>query len=380
MSKAERTLARSTKKEREPSRPVARAPRARGEATRAERRAAKPKAKMAKAARDAAAPRAPKRGASTPAKKAANAGARAAPKHAPSLAEIATARRDAHGATPLETAPRPLRPSLAPSLDWDDGVRLADATDELVDRWVKRGDELLELLALHGAADHEYRADLKQGRFVWIAPDGRVSAEARAEVVCSWSRPTGVIAMAWADPLVRPVGIAPIDGVPAEREDVDEEGAWRVAIQAADARSAEFIYRVPTPHAWYFLALRDLTFDPQHPLFSAGTPVGLVLRGLGDTRRAVLSRSEPSELLRERLESVGRELLSQADYAYRDSDWVARLMRTGRHVMHLAGRLPRPTFSAVAAGRATDDWLDDETVKELSAGLALLEDEWSAFA
>ena len=50
------------------------------------------------------------------------------------------------------------------------------------------------------------------------------------------------------------------------------------------------------------------------------------------------------------------------------------------HVSHLAGRLPRPTFSAVAAGRATDDWLDDETVKELSAGLALLEDEWSAFA
>ena len=40
------------------------------------------------------------------------------------------------------------------------------------------------------------------------------------------------------------------------------------------------------------------------------------------------------------------------------------------------------TLKRLADGgyRPADDWLDDETVKELSAGLALLEDEWSAFA
>ncbi len=317
----------------------------------------------------------------------------AAPKRARAAVTKATAKRPAGVApkkiavprigavpTPLETAPRSARAPSGPSLDWDDGVMLAEPTDELVARWARKGEELVRLLEAHGAGKHEYRADLKQGRFVWLGPDGHVSAEARAEVVCSWSRPTGVIAMAWVDPLVRPVGIGPIEGMAAERDGVDEETAWRVAIQAAEVRAADYLHRVPTPHAWYFLALRDLTFEPRHPLFSPGTPVGLVLHGLSETRTAVSSRAEPSELLRERLEAVGRELLGQADYAYRDTDWVSRLVRTGRHLLHLAGRIPRPTFSAVAAGRGTDDWIDEDTERDLSAALTLLEDEWQAFA
>ena len=140
-------------------------------------------------------------------------------------------------------------------LHWGDDVPSSRRSEGIVQRWVKRGDALLRHLAEHGAARHEYRADLKDGRFVWVDADGRVSAEAQVQVLCSWSRSTSALAMAWADPLVRAAGIGRVDGMPAERDDVDEEAAWRVAMEAADIARAEYLYRVTTPHAWYFLAL-----------------------------------------------------------------------------------------------------------------------------
>lgn len=270
-------------------------------------------------------------------------------------------------------------PGHVMELHWGDDAPSSRRSEGLVERWVKRGDGLLRHLAEHGAARHEYRADLKEGRFVWIDPEGRVSAEAQAQVLCSWSPSTWSLAMAWADPLLRGSGIARIEGIPAERDDVDEETAWRIAMDAADRASADYLYRVTTPHAWYFLALSALTFRPERASFRPSTPVGLVLRGLAETRRAVESRAEPVDVVRDRLSGLGRALIHEAEYAYRGSDWVARLERTGRRLVSLGQQLPRRSFTSLAAGRA-GEWLDRQATIELSDALALLEDEWALFS
>jgi hypothetical protein len=265
-------------------------------------------------------------------------------------------------------------------LHWgDDEPAQSVRSEGLVKRWVKRGDALLRHLAEHGAAKHEYRADLEEGRFVWLDPTGKVSAEAEARVICSYAKSTSVLAMGWRDPLLRKSGIPRIDGMAAELDDVDEEGAWRVAMEVADATHAEYLYRVTTPHAWYFLALRALSFTPSRGSFTPGTPVGLVLRTLGETRVAIESRAEPADVVRARLIGVGQGLLQEAGYAYRETDWVSRLERTGKWMLLLAERLPRQSFGSVAAGRATEEWLDRDATVDLSQAITLLEDEWALF-
>ncbi|XXX76894.1 DUF6882 domain-containing protein [Sorangium sp. So ce134] len=271
-----------------------------------------------------------------------------------------------------------LSPPRPPELDWDDTP--SDSAEEaLAQRWAARGEELFQRLAEHGASQHEYRADLKEGRFVWIAPGGRVSAEASARLLCSWSRTTSVVVMAWADPLVSSTGIERVDGMPAEQDSVDEEGAWQIAMKAADACGAAYLYRVSSPQAWYFLALDALSFSPKRASFHPGAPVGLVLRAIGEVREAVASRAEPADVIRDRISALSDSLFHQARYAYRDTDWVARLDRTGSCLMHLAKRIPRACFSAVAAGQRVDEWLDRELAIELINALSLIEDEWSLF-
>ncbi|MEO7329608.1 MAG: DUF6882 domain-containing protein [Minicystis sp.] len=265
-------------------------------------------------------------------------------------------------------------------LHWGDEPSAAPRVEGLVQRWVKRGDALLRHLAEHGAARHEYRADLKEGRFVWLAPDGQVSAEAQAQVLCSYMRSTSALSMAWGDPMTRHSAIPRIDGMPTERDDLDEEGAWRVAMHAAELCKADYLYRVTTPHAWYFLALKGLSFAPQRRSFTPSTPVGLVLRSLGEVRRGLESRAEPTEVVRARLSGVGKALLHEAEYVYRGTDWVARLERAGRCLVQLAERLPRGSYSSVAAGRCVDEWLDRVETIELLQALSLLEDEWALFA
>jgi hypothetical protein len=265
-------------------------------------------------------------------------------------------------------------------LHWGDDAPSSRRTEGLAQRWVKRGDVLLRRLAEHGAAKHEYRANLKEGLFFWVDPEGRVSAEAHARVLCSWSRSTTALSMAWADPMVRTAAITRVDGMPAERDDVDEEGAWRVAMEAAERVQAEYLYRVTAPHAWYFLGLSNLTFHPARPSFSPSTPVALVRSSLADARRAVESRAEPTDVVRERLVGVGEALLHEAEFAYRDTDWVGRLQRTGRRLIQLAEQLPRSTFSSIAAGLAPAEWLNREQTIELCDAIVLLEDEWAHFA
>ncbi|WP_438017338.1 DUF6882 domain-containing protein [Sorangium sp. So ce315] len=271
-----------------------------------------------------------------------------------------------------------LGPPRPPELDWDDTP--SDSAEETRARgWAARGEELFQQLVDHGASLHEYRADLKEGRFVWIAPGGRVSVEARARLLCSWSRATSVLVMAWADPLVSGAGIERIDGVPAEQDSVDEQGAWQIAMAAADACGAAYLYRVSSPLAWYFLALDDLTFSPRRASFHPGAPVGLVLRAIGEVREAIGSRAEPADVIRDRISALSDSLFHHARYAYRDTDWVARLERTGGCLMHLAKRIPRASYSAIAAGQRVDEWLERELAVELSNALSLIEDEWSLF-
>jgi hypothetical protein len=275
--------------------------------------------------------------------------------------------------------PTPETVARMTQLDWNDGPR-EPLLDGLVQRWTRRGEELLQRLTDHAVAHHEYRADLREGRFVWLDQNGRVSAEAATQVVCSWSRSTSVVAMAWSDPLVRGSSIARVDGMASERDDVDEEQAWRIAMEAAEACGAEYIYRVPSPHAWYFLALRALTFVPTRDSFHPSAPVGMVLRSLAETRQAIESRAEPAEVVRDRIAGTGGSFLHQADYAYRGSDWVARLQRSGRRLMHLAGLIPRASYGSVAAGRPANEWLERDLAGDLIRAIGLLEDEWNAFA
>ncbi|WP_437927423.1 DUF6882 domain-containing protein [Sorangium sp. So ce291] len=271
-----------------------------------------------------------------------------------------------------------LAPPRPPELDWDD-TPSGSAEEALARRWAARGEALFEQLAAHGASAHEYRADLKDGRFVWIAPGGRVSAEARARLLCSWSRATSVLLMAWADPLVSGAGIERVDGMPAEQDSVDEAGAWQIAMAAAEACGAAYLYRVSSPQAWYFLALDELTFVPKRASFHPGAPVGLVLRAIAEVREAIASRAEPADVVRDRISALSDSLFHQAMYAYRDTDWVARLERTGTCLMHLARRIPRASYSAIAAGQRIDEWLERELAVELINALSLIEDEWSLF-
>ncbi|MGK3998087.1 DUF6882 domain-containing protein [Sorangium sp. So ce1024] len=356
-------------------------------AKRASKDRAKAPAKRAAAARPAApAKRASKDRAKAPAKRVATERPatpriRGAKTRADEKARAAPPKRRARSGVreaASEADDADLAPPRPPELDWDDTP--SDSAEEArARRWVARGEELFQQLVDHGASLHEYRADLKEGRFVWIAPGGRVSAEARARLLCSWSRATSVLVMAWADPLVSGAGIERIDGMPAEQDSVDEGGAWQIAMAAADACGAAYLYRVSSPLAWYFLALDDLTFSPKRASFHPGAPVGLVLRAIGEVREAIGSRAEPADVIRDRISALSDSLFHQARYAYRDTDWVARLERTGGCLMHLAKRIPRASYSAIAAGQRIDEWLERELAVELINALALIEDEWSLF-
>lgn len=246
------------------------------------------------------------------------------------------------------------------------------------DRWVRRGDALLRNLALHGAADHEYRVDLREGRFYWVDPRGHVSAEARAELVCTFAPQTSSVTMGWAELRLRGCAITRIAGMPSEIDDLDEEGAWRVAMATADLTSADYLYRVRFAARSLFLGLSRLTFAPSRPAFVPTTPVALVLATLGETRAAAGLGAEPVDTLRARLSAAGAALLEQAEYAHRDTDWVARLVRTGRRLGALAERLPRPTFLSVAKGASTV-WLEPKLAADLVESISLLEEEWQQF-
>ncbi|WP_156338057.1 DUF6882 domain-containing protein [Chondromyces crocatus] len=337
-----------------------------------------PSAKPAPAARGAAAPSAAAPKAAAP--DAAPAGAAPLLPATPKAARRAPIPERSPPPRPLiSAAAAPQPPPQEPELDWDDMPAKPDC-GVLAQRWAARGQSLFQRLTEHGIAQHEVRVDLKDGLFVWVDGEGCVSAEAHAQVLCSFCQATSVVSMGWADPLVRAAAVPRIDGMLSERDDIDEEGAWQIAMEAAEACGVSYLYRVSAPHAWYFLGLTGLSFEPTRQWFHPGPPVGLVLRALAEVRAAIEGRAEPRDVIRERLCALGNALIHQAAYTYRGTDWVARLERAGRLLLQLAKRLPRPSFGAIASGQAVEDWLCREFAMDLVKSIELLEDEWSPFS
>lgn len=246
------------------------------------------------------------------------------------------------------------------------------------DRWVARGDLLLRKLAEHGAANHEYRTDLREGRFYWVDPDGRVSAQAKARLVCTFVPSTSSVAMGWADPMWRTVAISRLDGMPAELDNMDEEGAWRVAMAAADRAGADFLYRVRAGTVSLFLCLNGLSFAHDLKAFVPHTPVPFVRALLAESIHAVALGAEPADTLRARIAGAGTALVELSAYAYRATDWVSRLTRSGKRLLSLAEKLPRPTFFSVAKGTSAV-WLDPREAGDLKDSLTLLDEEWRQF-
>lgn len=277
----------------------------------------------------------------------------------------------------------PTPPIIAPrsmELEWTgDPGGSSPPQEAAFDRWVRRGDELLRRLAEHGASEHEYRLNLNEGRFFWIDEQGRVSAEARAQLLCTFVPQTSSVTMGWADLRSRAMALPRVPGMPSEIDDIDEEGAWRIAMAAAEHTAAQYLYRVRSPSQCLFLSLSGLTFAPSRRELGPSTPVALVLATLGEARVAAHLGAEPVDTLRARLTAAGATLLEQAEYVHRDTDWVPRLTRTGKRLGALAERLPRPTFFSVAAG-ANTMWLEPDVAKDLVESIGLLEEEWRQFA
>jgi hypothetical protein len=195
--------------------------------------------------------------------------------------------------------------------------------------------------------------------------------------------------MAWADPILSFLGaVAPAgcEDEPGERDDVDDLGAWVAAMRAAESCGAEFLYRVPGSLASHFLALRQLRRGEAAPPPSArdggamASPVSLVLLRLADARLAIEPADVRADDARDRLARAGADVTRQSETTFRDTEWAGRLTRTGRLLLQLSGRLARPTYTAIARGRACDDFVEPAIVDEMRRSVALLVDEWAAFS
>lgn len=253
------------------------------------------------------------------------------------------------------------------------------ANDDLVETYAEKGKDLLQKLEAAGAQNHEYRVDLKEGRFVWVDREGRVSAEAYARALCSYTPATSSLTMAWLDPLLASSSVAPISRLASEYDDVDEEAAWRIAIAAAAVVGADYLYRVEAPNVWYFLSLTGLSFQPLRVSFTPSSPTGLVLSEIHACRKSLRTGAEPASVIRDRLTRIGNAFTHEAEYAYRGTDWVARLARAGKRLTKLASSVPVPSFDAVAQGKGTSEWVSRERAEELDQALRMLEDEWRLF-
>ncbi len=318
---------------------------------------------------------------------------------------------------PVVTAMTP-RPNLevpvvsVENVDWEDG---REPVSPLM-HWQLAERQLEARLIEHGAIGLELRFELKEGRVVWLDTAQVVVAEARAQVIGSWSvgsgsgagsggagagaaraggagtvasgsngagssgsqSQVGVLVMAWADPVLAGAGIARLEEM-GDSLVVDRETARELALRAAEGSGAEFVKAVETIHGEHYLGLRVVRPALGASPVTPGTPVGMVLRGLSDLRRSVSQRDEPTDVLRARFVSLGKTILVQSEGAYKESEWVGRLQRAGKVLTQLAARLAPPTFTAIAAGRQADEWLPQGAAVDLIDAIKLLEDEWGAF-
>jgi hypothetical protein len=272
-----------------------------------------------------------------------------------------------------------LLPSISiENVDWEETSD--EALISPLARWARAQRDLDRRLLELDVRHHRCRADLREGRLVWLDDGGSPIAEARAQILCTLAQPSLALTMAWADPMLRSLAVVRVEDIPEEQNLVDDESAREIALKVADASGAEFVYRMPAPNVDYFLGLRSLRPAAGRAVVTPGTPVGLVLRGLGDLRGSLSQRNEPTHELRARFQELGRSLLERSQGNFRETEWVGRLARAGKLLTTLAARLAPPTFTAIAAGVPADDWLPPDVAVELTDALKLLEDEWGAFA
>lgn len=297
-------------------------------------------------------------------------------------ARVSTARvRRSAPSSPMIVPVLTPRPDLnVPSVslenvDWEDG---REPLSPLM-RWEHAERQLENKLAGLGVVGRSTRFDLKDGRLVWVDDAQLPVADARAQVLATWMRGSNRLLMAWADPVLASAAIPRLEEM-GDSLEVDLATARELVLAAAEGAGAEFVLALEAEHAEHYLALRGLRPSPGGALVTPGSPVGMVLRGLADLRRAVSQRDEPTDVLRARFLSLGKTILAQAEGSYKESEWLGRLQRAGRVVTQLAGRLVPPTFTAIAAGRPADEWLVQSVAIDLADAIKLLEDEWSAFA
>lgn len=289
------------------------------------------------------------------------------------------------GAIP-RAIPRPLTPRpdfqvpgiSVENVDWDDASDVAYLSP--LSKWARLERELLRRLKELGVSDPRCRVDLKEGRAIWLDEAGTPVVEARTQVLCTLALPSLALTMGWADPVLACVSVARFDALPDEQNLLDDESARDVALRAADASGAEYVFRMPAPSVDYFLGLRSLRPAAGTLSLTPGSPVGLVLRGLSDLRRALTQRAEPTQALRARFLELGRVFGERAATEFKDTEWVGRLQRASKLLTTLAARLTPPTFTAIAAGFPAAESLAKDVAIELTDALALLADEWSAFA
>jgi hypothetical protein len=272
------------------------------------------------------------------------------------------------------------------NVDWEDG---REPVSPLM-HWPLAERQLDGRLDELGASGLPCRFELKEGRVVWLDPAGVAVAEARAQLIASWSQTLGgapepngldhgLLVMAWADPVLAGAGVARQDEM-GDSLAVDLPTARELALRAGEGSGAEFVKNISSPQGEHYVALRALRPSLGATPVTPGTPVGMVLRGLADLRRSVSQRDEPTDVLRARFLSLGKTMLVQSEGTYKESEWVGRLQRAGKVLTQLAARLAPPTFTAIAAGRQAYEWLAQSVAVDLIDALKLLEDEWGAFA
>jgi len=309
------------------------------------------------------------------------------PRESPSVRAIKAAMAEA----PSEHSGEGPDAARMKDFDWDDGEAPVAEPTELYNRWSERGDDLTRKLAELGVDERLYEVDLRAGRIAWVDGEGGVLCEARAQLICCHHAASRRLVMAWADPVLASLGAEATDGMPGERDDLDDLGAWVAAMRCAESCGAEFLYRVPGALASHFLALRHLRrgdaaeAESEAAEADGGSPVGLVLARLDEARRAL----DPSfksdgqvraDDARDRLARAGADVTRQSETTYRDTEWTGRLARTGRMLLQLSGRVARPTYTAIAMGRSCEELVDAAIADEMRRSVALLVDEWAAFS
>lgn len=303
---------------------------------------------------------------------------------------------DAAGSDKLQRAhetPAPLRMTPRPDLtvpivsvenvDWEDPHEPLSP----LQKWELAERGLQKRLEEFGAASSRARFEARDGRMSFSSEDGVFIADARAQVIALFVAPThadpldrtGRLVMAWADPALSSVGVARLEEM-GDMLPVDVTTARELVLRAAEASCCEHVMTLTAPQGETYFGLRALRGSTSASAVTPGSPVGTVLRGLSELRRAISQRDEPTDVLRARFLNLGKTLVMQSESTYRESEWAGRVQRAGKVLIQLASRLVPPTFTAIAAGRQAEEWLNQSVAVDLADSVRLLEDEWGAFA